>query len=52
MQVAYNGKPLYYYAADSKAGDTTGQGVGGKWYRGDPDRRGGLARPAAASGDY
>jgi predicted lipoprotein with Yx(FWY)xxD motif len=32
MQVAYGGKPLYYFAADSKAGDTTGQGVGGKWY--------------------
>ena len=32
MQVAINGRPLYYFAADSKAGDTTGQGVGGKWF--------------------
>ena len=32
MQVAINGRPLYYYAADTKAGDTTGQGVGGKWF--------------------
>jgi predicted lipoprotein with Yx(FWY)xxD motif len=32
MQVSYNGKPLYYYAKDTKAGDTTGQGVGGKWF--------------------
>ena len=32
MQAAYNGVPLYYYSGDSKAGDTTGQGVGGKWY--------------------
>jgi len=32
MQVAYDGTPLYYYAADSKAGDTTGQGVGGVWF--------------------
>jgi predicted lipoprotein with Yx(FWY)xxD motif len=32
MQVSYNGKPLYYYAKDTKAGDTSGQGVGGKWF--------------------
>lgn len=32
MQVTYNGWPLYYYAADTKAGDTTGQGVGSVWY--------------------
>jgi predicted lipoprotein with Yx(FWY)xxD motif len=24
--------PLYYYAPDAKAGDTNGQGIGGKWY--------------------
>ncbi|MEJ7838108.1 MAG: hypothetical protein WKF81_04785 [Thermomicrobiales bacterium] len=32
QQVAYNGIPLYYYAADSEAGDTTGQGRGDVWY--------------------
>ncbi len=32
MQVAYNGAPLYYYAQDATAGDTNGQGVGGKWF--------------------
>jgi predicted lipoprotein with Yx(FWY)xxD motif len=32
MQVAYNGMPLYYFASDSAAGDTKGQGVGGKWF--------------------
>lgn len=32
MQYAYNGKPLYYYANDSKPGDTTGDGVGGIWH--------------------
>jgi predicted lipoprotein with Yx(FWY)xxD motif len=32
LQAAYNGMPLYYYAADTKAGDTNGDGVGGKWF--------------------
>jgi predicted lipoprotein with Yx(FWY)xxD motif len=31
-QLAYNGWPLYYFAGDTKAGDTTGQGVGEVWY--------------------
>ena len=31
-QVAYNGKPLYLWVKDTKAGDTTGQGVGKVWY--------------------
>jgi predicted lipoprotein with Yx(FWY)xxD motif len=31
-QVTYNGWPLYYYAKDQKAGDTTGQDIGGVWY--------------------
>lgn len=30
-QVAYNGKPLYYWFKDVKAGDTTGDGVKGVW---------------------
>ncbi|MBE3144361.1 MAG: hypothetical protein IMZ61_10615 [Planctomycetes bacterium] len=30
--VTYSGMPLYYYAKDTKAGDTTGQGVGGVWF--------------------
>ena len=36
MQVAYNGIPLYYFAKDAKAGDVTGQGVGGKWFVASP----------------
>ena len=34
-EVTYHGHPLYYYVGDSKAGDTTGQGLnqfGAKWY--------------------
>jgi predicted lipoprotein with Yx(FWY)xxD motif len=36
LQVAHDGAPLYYYAGDAKAGDTNGQGVGGKWYVASP----------------
>lgn len=32
MQVTYNGKPLYHYSGDTAAGETKGQGVGGRWY--------------------
>jgi predicted lipoprotein with Yx(FWY)xxD motif len=34
-EVTYNGHPLYLYQGDSKAGDTTGQGINGfgaPWY--------------------
>ena len=32
MQVTYKSRPLYYYAADQKAGDLNGQGILGKWF--------------------
>lgn len=35
-QVTYNGAPVYYFAADTKAGDVTGQGVGGVWFAAKP----------------
>ena len=31
-QVTYNGAPLYYFAGDTKAGDTNGQGLNAKWF--------------------
>lgn len=32
MQWAYDGKPLYYYAEDMKAGDSKGDGFKGIWH--------------------
>ena len=35
VEVTYHGHPLYHYVADTKAGDTNGQGLnqfGAKWY--------------------
>jgi len=31
-QVTYDGRPLYYFAKDAAAGDTTGQGLGNVWF--------------------
>ena len=36
-QVTYDGHPLYTYNADTAAGDTNGQGVGGLWWVVAPD---------------
>src|SRR5688572_2989567 len=36
-QVTYDGMLLYYFAADTKAGDTKGQGVGDVWWMLSPD---------------
>jgi predicted lipoprotein with Yx(FWY)xxD motif len=32
QQWAWDGKPLYYFAGDAKAGDTHGDGSGGVWH--------------------
>ena len=31
-QVTYDGRPLYYFAGDTKPGDINGQGVGNVWF--------------------
>src|SRR5689334_13851619 len=46
MQVAINGMPLYYFAKDTKAGDTNGQGLNGKWFAANPAGTAPAASPA------
>lgn len=36
-QVLYNNWPLYFFSKDKQAGDTTGQGLAGKWSVATPD---------------
>ncbi|MEU4172823.1 SCO0930 family lipoprotein [Streptomyces sp. NPDC026665] len=47
QQLTLAGKPLYYYADDTKPGDAKGQGVGRAWYASAPDGwKAGVQRPA------
>ncbi len=52
LQVTYNGQALYYYAADTKSGDTSGQGVGGVWFVAPVTGKGGAAPSPSPSGGY
>ncbi len=36
MQIAYKGKPLYYWVKDTKAGDMTGDNVNNVWHTAKP----------------
>ncbi len=49
MQVAYDHQPLYYYAGDSAAGDTTGQGLNGKWFVATPTSGAASTAPSASA---
>jgi predicted lipoprotein with Yx(FWY)xxD motif len=48
-QVTLGGMPLYLYAADSQAGDVTGQAVGGVWWVVAPDGTKIAGAPASSS---
>jgi predicted lipoprotein with Yx(FWY)xxD motif len=41
QQVLYNNWPMYYWIKDKQPGDTTGEGIGGKWH---------VATPGVAAG--
>lgn len=47
-QATYNGHPLYTYAGDHAAGDTTGDGVKGQWHVATPD----IKDISSSSGGY
>lgn len=49
-QVAYNGWPLYYFAKDTKAGDTNGQDIGEVWYVAGPASMPGATPMASPAG--
>ncbi len=53
-QVTYNGAPLYYFVGDTKAGDTSGQGLNNVWYVASPtgSAPGGSASPSPAKVTY
>jgi predicted lipoprotein with Yx(FWY)xxD motif len=46
-QVTYDDAPLYYFAADTQAGDANGQGVNDVWFVATPT---GTAAPSGSSG--
>jgi predicted lipoprotein with Yx(FWY)xxD motif len=58
-QITYRGMPLYTYRGDTKAGEASGQGVGGTWFAvttasasSPPTGGGSLSTTAGSSGGY
>jgi predicted lipoprotein with Yx(FWY)xxD motif len=49
-QAAWQGKPLYFYIADQKPGDATGDKSGGVWHV--VRKEGGRTSAAATGGEY
>ncbi|HEY8199169.1 MAG TPA: hypothetical protein VIF44_05320 [Candidatus Limnocylindrales bacterium] len=50
-QVAYDGAPLYYFAADTAAGDVKGQGLNDVWFVATPTGSGGSVSASPSGGD-
>lgn len=50
-QVTYDGAPLYYFAADSAAGDIKGQGLNDVWFVATPTGSGGSVSASPSGGD-
>jgi predicted lipoprotein with Yx(FWY)xxD motif len=53
-QVTYDGRPLYYYGPDPKAGGAGGDGIGGVWFIANPSGAvpSGSSASAGASSSY
>ena len=49
-QATYRGRPLYYFAGDSKPGDRSGDGIGGVWHIAGEQREG--VQTARGAGRY
>ncbi|MFC4505329.1 MULTISPECIES: SCO0930 family lipoprotein [Streptomyces] len=49
-QLTVDGWPAYYYAKDANPGDTSGQGVGNKWFALAPDGKKAKSESAEAAG--
>ena len=52
MQVTYDGAPLYYFAADTAAGDVNGQGLNGVWFAATPSGPSGASSSPSGGGEY
>lgn len=51
QQWSWNGRPLYYFAGDAKAGDRHGDGKGGVWHVVKPDAQN-VPTPSASGYGY
>ncbi|MBK7900684.1 MAG: hypothetical protein KA603_01330 [Azonexus sp.] len=48
-QWAFKGKPLYFFAGDTKPGERNGDGQGGTWHVASPNKKAAVSGPAVPS---
>jgi predicted lipoprotein with Yx(FWY)xxD motif len=48
-QWAFKGKPLYFFAGDTKPGERNGDGQGGTWHVASPTKKAAVSGPAVPS---